>query len=259
MNNSAIEFFKNNFKDSILLSEKKIDFDNVLLEVESLPRGWYELSRLNKEDRINFSRDYVLKNLPYIPHIYSFVFNFFDSLDDVDVILTKNNDEEFYTPQIVYSKKKSDVFFRGFIPADEELIDQIDMHFNNMLPFDFVSFLKIHNGFCKNDDTGIFKIEDFDSVYDNFLKIVESKDSSIKLGSKFIDPNSLIPFYQCYNKDEFQCFNIEWFPKNQTANVYYTGSDNSISDYLTNFSWHENFAFETFLDWLIFYLDVESL
>ncbi len=52
---------------------------------------------------------------------------------------------------------------------------------------------------------------------------------------------------------------MEWFPKGEVGNVYYSGSDNAISDYHNNLSWSENLAFPTFLDWLIFYLDAMDL
>ncbi len=50
---------------------------------------------------------------------------------------------------------------------------------------------------------------------------------------------------------------LEWFPKSEAGNVYYSGIDNTICNYhnLDNC----NLAFATFSDWLIFYLDIMDM
>lgn len=261
MNSSALKFFKNdqNFKGLIILDKSFKDFEDLKKKADSLPRAWYELSHLTIKDRIEFSRDFVLKVLPYIPHVYSFIFDFFSYLEDISIILTKKNENDSYIPQLVYLLKNSDVFYRGFPPAAISTINDVNNQFKNLLPVDYLNFAKIHSGFCKNEDTGVFKIEILKSASEEFQNLIVNKDKSIKAGSRFIDSKSLIPFYQCYSKDAFQCFNMEWFPKGEVGNVYYSGSDNAISDYHNNLSWSENLAFPTFLDWLIFYLDAMDL
>ncbi len=91
MNSSALKFFKNdqNFKGLIILDKSFKDFEDLKKKADSLPRAWYELSHLTIKDRIEFSRDFVLKVLPYIPHVYSFIFDFFSYLEDISIILTK--------------------------------------------------------------------------------------------------------------------------------------------------------------------------
>ncbi|MBN2479407.1 MAG: hypothetical protein JXA94_04190, partial [Parachlamydiales bacterium] len=210
----------------------------------------------SKEDRIEFSRDFVLKTLPYVPMVYSFIYDFFHNLQDINVILTKKNKEDKFLATLVYSLNNNDTFFIGYPPANQDTIDQVNFEFNNLLPEDFLTFSKIHSGFKKNEDSGIFPLEMLKTAYDEFQIIASSKQASIRVANSFIDSKSLIPFYQSYSKDNFQCFFSQWFPKGNIGNVYYDGSDNTISDYQNFMLQHEDLAFESFLDWLIFYLDI---
>ena len=92
-----------------------------------------------------------------------------------------------------------------------------------------------------------------------FVNIVENKEEQIKSDGRFVDPKSLIPFYQCYQKQAFQCFFAEWFPLGEMGNVYYSGLDNQISNYHNISNASETLAFKSFLDWLIFYMDVFNI
>jgi hypothetical protein len=53
----------------------------------------------------------------------------------------------------------------------------------------------------------------------------------------------------------FQCFWGEWYPEREMGNVYYSGFTRSISDYTQFGVGVETMAFETFTDWLMFYLE----
>ncbi len=258
MNSSALKYFSkdnSSFEDIIILDENNLDFEKAKNLAKDLPKAWYELSKISKEDRIEFSRDFCLKTLPYYPHIYSFVYDFFNSLEDLNIVLVKEKGVDFYRSQLVYSLKEDRAFFRGYPPINQD-VGEINSQFQNLLPSDYLIFLKIHNGFCKNSDTGIFKAELLNDVAAEFQNLVMNKNGQIKCGSTFIDPKTLIPFYQCYGRDAFQCFYTEWFPQGEMGNVYYSGPDNAISDFKNNLNSSENLAFPTFLDWLIFYLDI---
>jgi hypothetical protein len=258
MNSSALKYYKNdNFKDSIFLDTKKISFEKAKEIYPLFPKSWYELISVNKELRIEFYRDYLLKILPYKPNVYSFIYDFFSNLEDIDVVFFKKENE--YEIELVYSLKNIDTFFRGKEPLDEITIRNINASFETLLPRDYLTFLKVHKSFSKNDDTGVFDGRFLKKLQESFINLVENKSSQIRCNLDFIDPKTLIPFYQCYNKDSFQCFFLEWFPLEEMGNVYYSGSDNKISDYHNLLNSSETLAFKSFLDWLIFYMDVFSL
>ena len=257
MNENGLDYFieGENFLEVIFLSESNHSFETLLDICENIPKAWFELSKLRKEDRIDFSCDFVLKTLPYVPKVYPIIFDFFKRLEDIDVVLTKSKNSEIFRSQIVYSLKDEDVFYKGFPPADFGDIDIINFEFNNMLPKDYLSFAKIHSGFSKNDDSGLFKIEELKNVYVEFQKILQSLDERPKADNSFIDPNSLIPFYQCYNKNDFQCFLSDWAPNGSLGNVYYSGADNVVSNYILKKDDSSLMSFNSFLEWLVFYLD----
>ena len=50
-----------------------------------------------------------------------------------------------------------------------------------------------------------------------------------------------------------------WYPGSEMGNVYLSGIDYTISDYRDRKEWADRLAFPTFLDWLAFYLEGNSL
>jgi hypothetical protein len=224
--------------------------------VPNFPKAWYELSNLVLSDRIEFSREFCLKTLPYSPHIFQLVYEFFFNLEDICIIITKKINEQNYFVELVYSMKNDSTFFRGRPPLSNEKISLINRQFKDILPRDFLAFLKIHNGFAKNADTGIIEAENIYYLTKQMKELIESQKKTIQCDQKVVDPNDLIFFYQSYQKMDFQCFYTRWFPFGEMGNVFYSYSDSSISNYLDKTRWTENLSFPTFLDWLMFYLEV---
>ena len=74
-----------------------------------------------------------------------------------------------------------------------------------------------------------------------------------------IDPGSLVPFYEAIGLSSFQCFYADWYPGNEMGNVYLSGIDYTISDFRDRKSWVDQKAFPTFLDWLAFFLEGNSI
>lgn len=236
------------FYDVIPLHEvKNSSWQEMVKNAGDLPQGWFELSQLSIKDRIDFTCQYWLKTLPYIPHVHQFLENFFSRLDNVGVFLTKQHFDSAYACEMVYSLRDGSCFFHGLPPCKEEAIHALNQKFQNTLPEDYLSFLQIHNGFSKFLDKGLILAENLNSL--SYEKIVA--DSS---GNE-INPKNLIPFYESFEEKKYQCFFMEWVPINFVGNVFYSSQENLISEIKDPKKWAENLAFPTFLDWLILYLE----
>ena len=235
-----------------------MDWGNFRDLVPSLPRGWYELCQLPREDRIQFLLDYWLAKLPYHPHLDMAMSKFFGELDDVGCFITQTKKTEPLVVEMVYSINHNRGFYRGAIPASEEaIIDLQKLFLDYILPEDYLAFLQIHNGFCKTTDcTGITSANNFYPTYKQLQSLIQSQGSVTTKSGKVVDPKGLIPFYESFGMPFFQCFWNGWHPEQEMGNVYYSGEENSISDVEDGKgSNSDTMAFPTFLDWLIFYLE----
>jgi SMI1 / KNR4 family (SUKH-1) len=245
--------FEHLFYEVIYLEKgTKLTFDKLKEMSPNLPRGWFELSQLNSKDRIEFTLDFWLKILPFQPHFHRFLENFFQHIDDVGIYLTKDNPNSHFQPEFVYSIEKDKCFFRGFPPASSDLIAEVKGVFSNRLPNDFFKFNLIHNGFKKHLDSGIFFLQNMRKFTNEFQQMLLNNEKMVTCKNKHIDPTSLIPFYECFGLNSYQCFYFDWYPKNEIGNVYFSGIDYTISDYLKK---GDSMAFASFVDWLIFYLE----
>lgn len=236
---------------------RDISWKEITAKMPSLEKGWYELSRLSIKDRIDFTHDFWLSKLPYRAGLDEFIDRFFSSLDDIGILITQKKFEDLFEAHMVYSLKGNNGFFRGMLPMTEKHQMQLVKAFPGLtLPNDYISFLQIHDGFCKTTDcTGLTSSTD---VIDNFNKLqLLIQENSLLETSKgaTIDPGMLIPFYESFGMPFFQCFWGEWYPEGEMGNVYYSGQTNTISDIYSSVSSSESMAFPTFTDWLIFYLE----
>jgi hypothetical protein len=68
-------------------------------------------------------------------------------------------------------------------------------------------------------------------------------------------PKSLIPFYESFGQPFFQCFWGDWYPDQEMGNVYYSNATKKILVSNKKDDCLETMAFETFTDWLVFYLE----
>jgi hypothetical protein len=244
------------FNEVILVDDNsKLAWEKLIEIAPNFPRGWYELCCLSTSDRIEFTHDFWKSIIPYVPHIDSFLSSFFSNLDDVAVFLVKNLPDDPFKIDLVYSLCNTDSFFRGCPPSTEKQIVNLNSYFKNVLPADYLSFFKIHNGFAKNSDTGIIQLDNVIPIAEQQQAAISNGEKQVKCGNKPIDPSSIIPFYQCFGRNIFQCFYADWYPGQEMGNVCYSGIDYTISDYnyLKNSS--EQLAFASFMDWFIFYLE----
>lgn len=262
MNSLALQFFEkgseSNFQEVLFLSEEKeVDWRQVSEKAPDLPRGWFELSRLNSIDRVEFTRDFWLDRLPFHPRTHLALADFFSRLDDVGVVLSRG--EEPFQAELIYSLADNSCFFRGLPPATDIDVQEFQSEIGISLPRDYLAFIRIHNGFGKLSELGMLKIEEIGEARRHLEKLFLQGEKPIKAKGHLIDPHSLIPFYEAYGLASYQCFYSDWYPGNEMGNVYLSGIDYIISDTSDRKAWAENLAFPTFLEWLIYYLEGMSL
>lgn len=222
----------------------------------SLCKGWYELSRLNTRDRIDFIRDYWISKIPFHPHYQEFISNFFNSLDDIDVFITQKMFDSPYEVNLVYSLKNDSGFYHGRPGATPGEIEELKKAFSSItFPDDYLLFLQIHNGFSKATDTGIIPSYNMSNAYEEFQRILNQQDALVSPEGSRVNPKSLIPYYESFGLPCYHCFWLDWYPSQEMGNIYYSGLTNTISSCRSSESSPENLAFPTFIDWLMFYLE----
>jgi len=239
--------------------DSQMDWEQALIKAPSLPRPWFELSRISVEDRIEFVRDFWLDRLPYSPTSYPEIVNFFQRLDDIGIVLHRQSQEELFSVEMVYSLKDDSCFFRGLPPASDEEWDQLRSELQIQLPLDFQAFSRIHNGFGKLSELGLLRLEDLFEERRAMIDSLLTSESVLRSGEKLVDPQSLIPFYESFGLASYQCFYSDWYPGFDMGNIYLSGIDYTISDITDSKAWAEHLAFASFLDWLAYYLDGADL
>jgi len=246
-----------NFHDVIVIEDKpQLKWSEVSKLAPRLCKGWFELAHLPIQDRIEFIREFWLAKLSYNPLLNESLEKFFAGVDDIAIILTQQKFDDPYDAQLVYSLADNSGFFHGCCPAKEQDIIALQKVFPDyILPSDYLAFLQIHNGFAKLTDTGITKSSDMNASYIEFQKMLEKEYPLSTSKGEPVNPKSLIPFYKSFGMSFYQCFWGEWYPNQQMGNVYYSSSTKTILNSTRNEDFVETMAFETFTDWLMFYLE----
>jgi SMI1 / KNR4 family (SUKH-1) len=246
------------FHQVIALHEEPIaDWDTITKKMPLLPRGWYELSRLPLEDRIEFSHEYWLAKLPFIETVSleKRLSEFFENLEEIGIYATQLKKGGAFEIHMVYSLKQEVGFFQGGPPASSDTITALIKRFAHVnLPLDYLAFLQIHDGFSKYTDTGMIKTRDMSQTYQRLQKLLV-EDLLVRPDGQVISPESLIPFYESFGLHSYQCFYSDWYPEQEMGNVYFSEHDRSMSNFLDPYSLEENLAFSSFLGWLVFYLE----
>ena len=255
MNSLARKFYEKgsetNYQEVLILSEnRRADWAEISEKNPDLPRGWFELSRISPEERIEFVRDFWFDLLPFNPVAYPSFVDFFSRLDDIAIVIARQ--EEGSQAEMVYSLADNSAFFRGLPPGGDEDLREMKSEIGVPLPRDYLSFLRIHNGFGKLSEMGVLRMEEIVDARRRTSDLVLSGEKTIRSRGRTVDPASLIPFYEAYGLSSFQCFFADWYPGSEMGNVYLSGIDYTISD---TKGWAENLAFPTFLEWLAYYLE----
>ena len=234
-----------------------LQWEDIAAQCPSMPKGWYELSRLSKEDRVQFSCDYWMATLPYHPDLLESVTGFFSSIVDIRVYITQKLYDDPFAAQLVYILEGDRGFFKGCPPVAERSLDNLKKEFQDFaFPSDYIAFLHIHNGFAKSTDTGIILVEAMRETYQKFQDLLGNVAPLVTSKGTVIDPKTLLPFYESFGLPCFQCFWSEWYPDQEMGNLYYSDITKSISNcYCEQTLPEESMAFPTFSDWLMFYLE----
>jgi hypothetical protein len=220
-----------------------------------LPRGWFELSRLTAEDRVEFTRGFWNATLPYLSRTEKPFGRFFDDLSDVCVMLIQEKEKGPFSALLIYELADKTGFFWGEPPAGVvEVLQGRTAVAPHQLPADYSTFFKIHNGFGKADDTGLLPIEEIGPRREA-LRAQLGERTPLTLNNEVVNRDYLIPFYQSYGQDAYQCFYADWYPEQEMGNLYYSGIEQTLSNPKSPGSAAEKMAFPTFLDWLAFYLE----
>ena len=261
MNQLVRDFYRTDSKEAlhsvIFLTDGAISWEEANQKTSTLPRGWYELCQLTSTDRIEFVQGFWLSLLPYHPIFHQFLSDFFEKLDDVGVVLSQSKKEAPWVAEMIYSLKDNRSFFRGLPPGQESDLEEL-RSFLDHLPFDYLSFLRIHNGFGRLSEMGLLQSDQVVEAKTHLMDQLLVSEPVLKVGEQVIDPSSLIPFYD-YGLGSYQCFFADWYPVNEMGNVYLSGIDYTLSNYMDRKEWADQLAFPTFLEWLTFYLEGNSL
>lgn len=247
------------FHEVVALHERKdLSWDTLVEKIPLLPRGWFELSRLNAEDRIEFTRDYWLAKLPLVTldeaHLQKRLEDFFSTLEEIGIFATQTKEGHPFDVHMVYSLKDEEGYFQGGPPASDEAVSSLVKQFGQViLPPDYLAFLKIHDGFSKYTDTGLIKSKEMARIYQRFQQML-ADELLIQTDRQIINGASLIPFYESFGLHCYQCFYADWYPKGEMGSVYFSDYDHTIS-LLDATHPEESLAFPTFFSWLIFYLE----
>lgn len=259
MNSLAKQFFSKT-KDSpflnvrILTEERDFSWDEMNHVAFDLPRAWFELSRIDPVDRVEFTRDFWLDKLPYHPRAHPRFFEFFEKIDDVAVVLLQRVQEEPMDAELVYSFQDNSSFFRGKPPITESGLELLKDAVETSLPRDYLSFLSIHNGFGKLSEMGLLEAEEIPEKKRKIFDMLMESDRRIRSLDRDVDPGSLIPFYEAIGLSSYQCFYQDWYPGSEMGNIYLSGIDYTLSDLAQKDLWEQNLAFASFSEWLSRYL-----
>lgn len=267
MDKHALEYYsayssqtsKGHFHHVIALHENHlVDWFEAKQLSPSLVKGWYELAQLPVKDRLELVCEFWLARLPYQPEMSAFILHFFSSLDDIGIFLTQKSYDEPFFPHLVYSLKENNGFFRGNPPISEAGLSQLQSDFQDVIfPQDYLAFLQIHDGFAKGEDTGIIPSIRMREMYEIFqLDILEEELPIMTTDLVSVNPVVLIPFYESFGMPFFQCFLGDWYPDQEMGNVYYSITTKTISCCRNKGECVETMAFESFLDWLMFYMEI---
>ena len=239
-----------------LHEEPMIDWEEAVFIVPTLTTGWYELAQFPSRERIEFTRDFWSSRLTYAPEFIQACNNFFNTVDDIGIFLTQRCTGEPFIPELVYSLKNNSGFFHGNLPITPEELDSLKKEFGKtLLPSDFLDFLTIHNGFAKHPDFGIIRSRELLSTAQSLHVFLEAEELLQTSSGHLLNPKSLIPFYKSFNMPAYQCFCTEWYPADEMGNIFYSAITHSISDFEQKEAALTTLAFDTFTNWLLFYLE----
>jgi len=249
-----------NFHKVIALHESDLSWREVKEMAPDLPKGWYELSRLSREERLEFIEQFWESKFIEFPDFGHFLESFFKDVEEIGIYITQKTYDDPFESQLVYCLSDNLGFFRGHPPAKESEIQALKNLFPAaVFPQDYLAFMQVHDGFHKSTDaTGITPIDKMGESYEAFQAFFEPNDMLYTKNKLAIDPSRLIPFYTSFGMPFFQCFYMDWYPESEMGSVYCSISTKTVSDMTVSneaLSKGESLSFPYFHEWLKFYLE----
>lgn len=246
MQNKIAKYFEND--EGVILSiEDGLDWPQARQSYPCLPKGWFELSRLEGQVRQEFLRDYWINALPYSPQLYAFIDRFFSRVLETAVVSSKRG------VFMVYALKGN--LMMGGPPLKDEEIKGIVSQIDFSLSEHFLQFFRIHDGFFRAGDTGIFSSSVLVEEGERFRNL----NQTLKMGNHTLTTASLLPFYRSFGLDVYQCFYQDWYPDREVGNILCSLTERTVSDYRSKDERERGLAFPGFLEWLMFYMeDIEA-
>ena len=257
MNIQVKEFYRTNqAKEVFALHENQdISFSKLKEMAPLLPQGWFEIVRLNSMDRVEFISAFWGSIFPYSPHVQDLIDQFFSEVEDIGVYLVKKDVDFHYFPHLVYSMRDKENFYRGYPSAVKEEIKGLREALDQILPEDYVCFMKIHNGFAKNGDYGLIPVQNVKREKLSLHNKMLTAGRKVLFQGKPLDPESLIPFHKSIGDCTFQCFHKGWYPDREMGNILFSLRDEGKFDYTPYMNQENKGIFPSFLDWLRFYME----
>lgn len=243
-NSAQIEGIVDPFFEFVVLEKNSFSFSDLKQKVLNFPKGWFDLLQFSSEEKIEFVLNTWIDALPFAPEYHDAIIRFFDSLEDIGIVLIKEFQKSPYSVEMIYSLKNRDLFFRGQPPCDEETIDE---EFDYELPQDYLDFFKIHSGFRKFDDIGFLPGNNLKIYTSMFQQRYLSKIDLIPITEKVCNPNSLVPFYEDKNGGAM-CLNFSPFSDDSLGALCYVSKDFKVSRTF------QNHTSASFLDFLCYYI-----
>lgn len=261
MNIQVKEFYRTNqAKEVLALHENQdISFAQALEMAPLLPQGWFELIHLDVTDRIEFITAFWSSVFPYRPYVQDLIDQFFSEVEDIGVYLVKKDIDSHFFPHLVYSMEDEENFYRGFPSVNKEEMRGLKQALQQLLPEDYVCFMKIHNGFAKNGDYGLIPAQNIKQEMLSLHNKIHNSGRKITFQGKPLDPECLIPFYKSIGDCVFQCFHRRWYPDVEMGNILFSLRDEGDFDYTSYINQENKGIFPSFLDWLMFYMETSDV
>lgn len=255
MNSHVIDFYKNRQNQQVvaLHEHPEGDFECWVQQAPGLLKGWMELAQLNLADRIEFVTAFWSMRFPYSPHVQRVIQRFFASVEDLGVYLVKREREPDFAAHLVYSMKNQKHFYHGVPPVTKEKIQEVYHALKLRLPEDYISLMKIHNGFAKDTEEGIIPLHKVEEETYRMQTELMSGLYRMTFEDEPLDPRCLIPFYKREERSFYQCFHREWYPDREMGTVGLSLRAREEGCILTKT------AFPSFLGWLKFYMETEDV
>lgn len=209
------------------------------------PRGWFELTRLDRESRIEFVAQFWQSKLTDAPA-------FFERVDDITLFLAQKPGEEHFTAHLVYSLQEDAGFYQGSPPHAESVIENHSLFHGIPLPRDYLAFQGIHAHFGKNADRGLYSVRELEDGWKLLQRFLKEREPVLFYDGEEVDGKKLIPFYNSFGRYSWQCFCADWYPEEEMGNV--AVSHETVFLPMLRAAAEEGLAFASFLDWLAFYL-----